>query len=1254
MARHPELEQEIRAFFADQGEIDPLVKRWRACRFPSNHPSATEDSTGHRAHDDSTADARPGYAFQKGARQLGELGWLGGYRLIKELGAGGMGIVFLAEDTKLKRRIALKVMRPELAAKADARNRFLREARLAAALNHDNIISIHHIGEDNGVPFLDMPLLQGESLAARLARKGRLPEGEVLRIGREAAAGLAAAHASGMIHRDMKPDNIWLETIPAEKAVASPATRVKLLDFGLAREQDAAEGDTITQERILLGTPAYMSPEQADGLVLDHRSDLFSLGIVLYECATGIQPFKRTSRSAILAAVGQHQPPAVCVIQPSVRADLSDLIGKLLMKLPSGRPDSAQIVANAIRAMETVQATVTTTRQVQDHVTKPMPSRRKRWTVSCSVTLALCTIITVSVLSGVWLYNYRFQSPGFLSLPVSDYTDHRYPANSFAQQDGLALHGQFHGDNGEVALNSQENDLLRQKLKDLSNRNERALVIHISSLAICQEGKVYLLPADANADRPDTWLPLNDVLQAAQGCPTKNKLLILDIMKPVADSRLGVVRNEVADRVAQAVHEMGELSFWIYCACSPGQVSLTSEELRQSVFGYYLNVGLRGQADNQGSTGKSDGRVTVKELADYVTAKVDRWAVHNRSTRQSPLLLGSGENFELSVAEKDLDLPLDDPPDSYPTLLHEGWKLRDDWLKNGGLHQGPHVISALEGMLLWSEHRWRGGFNFDRVLENPITDLRRYQDQMAQTRPGETPRSRSLALAVAATKQELNARVVDELKDLVDEAVQAANATDPAPPRKAVGAKLDAWAKNLEKAPLLIAEAAYAVALADPRIEKLRILDEVAKKNQPRPLFAETVLLQRLATTDPKHWPTDLVAVRRVLRIIRVREQVVAGDPAALPWIMNTLEAARVAQWEGETLLFSDDVEKQKRGASLGEEAERLYATSGRAMEALQECLSLLDQATEFLPACALYLTNRPITSAGDVQSWQESVRAFRRLHQLLASPPTPQAVPAIPPRDDPASLAMIQQAAATLRDRIQILEKPFNPKSIEQILVQSGKPGAAPTTLLEIQALLSCPLIPAETRATLWKASVTLSRQLHGQMMADEADKDHPPAPIPPYSDAERKRFELRESERAASRAAVSIGLLYMGGMEQAEALDREQRNLFRSPLDADWNGLGTKLRIIWGRDVPMRMKKLLEADDLSEAACLIAVTPPLDPTVSAPVRVIANWRQRQSESAWRWLGDFYRQEASHFPDRSLSADFYRRAGDEYLQFAR
>jgi serine/threonine protein kinase len=274
-------------------------------------------------------------------QQPGEMGRLGSYRVLKVLGRGGMGVVFQAEDIQLERPVALKVLRPELASSSDGRARFLREAQAAAALQHDHIVTIFQVDEDRGVLFLAMQLLQGETLDDRLHRQPELPLQTVLRLGREIADGLAAAHARQLIHRDIKPSNIWLE---------AGRDRVKILDFGLARAQ--GEDARVTQSGAVMGTPAYMSPEQARGQPVGTRSDLFSLGCVLYQLCTGEAPFGREDTLATLSALALEEPPRVKELNPAVPEELSKLIGRLLSKEPAGRPASAGKVVEALREIE--------------------------------------------------------------------------------------------------------------------------------------------------------------------------------------------------------------------------------------------------------------------------------------------------------------------------------------------------------------------------------------------------------------------------------------------------------------------------------------------------------------------------------------------------------------------------------------------------------------------------------------------------------------------------------------------------------------------------------------------------------------------------------------------------------------------------------------------------------------------------------------------------------------------------------------
>jgi hypothetical protein len=255
-------------------------------------------------------------------------------------------------------------VRSLLASQLEARQRFLHEARAAAAIEHDNVVAIYQVGEDRGTPFLAMQLLQGETLDARLQREGRLPVAEVVRIGCEVAAGLAAAHQRGLIHRDVKPGNIWLEGEPGASATGvrtATGGRVKILDFGLARTAggdpppggagpgDGTERPAWTQVGTVVGTPAYSSPEQARGEPLDPRSDLFSLGCVLYRMCTGVSPFGRTTVPDTLRAVQNDQPRPIRELAPVVPVALETVIGKLLAKSPQDRYPSAQAVRAALQ-----------------------------------------------------------------------------------------------------------------------------------------------------------------------------------------------------------------------------------------------------------------------------------------------------------------------------------------------------------------------------------------------------------------------------------------------------------------------------------------------------------------------------------------------------------------------------------------------------------------------------------------------------------------------------------------------------------------------------------------------------------------------------------------------------------------------------------------------------------------------------------------------------------------------------------------
>ncbi|MEL6110860.1 MAG: protein kinase, partial [Planctomycetota bacterium] len=266
------------------------------------------------------------------------LGRLGEYEVSGVIGIGGMGGVLKGYDRSLRRVVAIKVMAPHLADNGSARHRFQREARAAAAITHDNVIDIYGVAEATGLPYLVMPFARGPSLQKRLDESGPMSVTEVLRIGRQIASGLAAAHEQGLVHRDIKPANILLN---------DGIERLWITDFGVARAMDDA---SMTQTGLIAGTPQYMSPEQARGETVDHRSDLFSLGSILYTAFAGRPPFRADTAYGILRRITDTNPRDLREINPDVPDWMCDVIARLMAKHPGDRFQSAEEVADLLES----------------------------------------------------------------------------------------------------------------------------------------------------------------------------------------------------------------------------------------------------------------------------------------------------------------------------------------------------------------------------------------------------------------------------------------------------------------------------------------------------------------------------------------------------------------------------------------------------------------------------------------------------------------------------------------------------------------------------------------------------------------------------------------------------------------------------------------------------------------------------------------------------------------------------------------
>ncbi|HEV3303483.1 MAG TPA: protein kinase [Planctomycetaceae bacterium] len=412
---------------------DELLEAVRASRGATCEPTKTlylpleclrgALATWGRAYDTTQSDrsGRP-FSMTEISRQLAppqsddEIGRLGEFRVLRVLGVGGFAVVFEAEDIHLKRHVALKLMHPFIAARQGGADRFLREAQSAAALKHEHVVTIYQVGMHGETPFIALELLHGETLEDHLVRESRLSVQEVVRIGREIASGLAAAQSRGLLHRDIKPANIFLEgpekPIPGESVAedrqasdsAAPTVepgplsrdhcspgKVKILDFGCAKSW--ADESAVSERGLLIGTPAYMAPEQLSGDAIDPRADLFSLGCLLYRMAAGKRPFGGSNLFALVRALALEDPTPLEMVNPEVPHALSDLVDRLLSKCPDDRPETAQIVVHELRAIEQglpAQPVAAKTSSSDLSSDAGAGSKRgKKWTIGAGLGLAL-------------------------------------------------------------------------------------------------------------------------------------------------------------------------------------------------------------------------------------------------------------------------------------------------------------------------------------------------------------------------------------------------------------------------------------------------------------------------------------------------------------------------------------------------------------------------------------------------------------------------------------------------------------------------------------------------------------------------------------------------------------------------------------------------------------------------------------------------------------------------------------------------
>jgi hypothetical protein len=795
----------------------------------------------------------------------------------------------------------------------------------------------------------------------------------------------------------------------------------------------------------------------------------------------------------------------------------------------------------------------------------------------------------------IWYYLRPTKPPTFVLLTITEYTDPHLPPNPLGDQDRKILNRP----SWINAYQSQQEDLLRTQLRNLRTQDKKQpLVFYLSGLALPNAtGEVCLLPGDADADNAKGhWVPMRDVLDEIIACPAEHKLLILDVMRPIADPRLGVLGNDVAARLQPMLEKAvaDHPNLLILCACAPGQMSLSSEALGRSAFVHYIEEGLRGRADGYNDKNERDGKVTAWELARFVTARVDRWARQNRKeARQTPVMHGSPESdFNLVVLEH--ARAQEHPPaegewlTNYPDWLQAGWAERDKWWKEQSFRRMPRAFRQLEVALLRAERRWRSGVADDLVrkdLEKEIAELKR-QDALARAELPPLPR-RSLAQAIAQG-QKPNPATKEALKKLLSRLEEAG------PNPKAEEAKMlleerKKFLKDKDKDELDVAAAVFDEALpSSSRPKRLQFLYELLREVQPEPRYVETLWLyrlDRLASQVEGAWPATVV--RRSLEVVRDGERAAACDPygqglsepRAFPWVQHRLELAAQMRHDGEVRLLAPRYASADEAGDLLEKAAADYKSINNYLEVITQAYDQYDRALALLPGLLPYLMAQPSLDPQDEKSWKGALDGVGKLYDLWVLAP----VELYQKRDE------LPQMTHDLRVDLDHFEKLIDTRQAElKAELDRAEFSDELALLAKMDLLLELPWVKAADRAKLWVAREMVAERVQDRTTkldwAEDEEREVKQTQRPPDFDA--KRAEAVEQERAFRRAQLLWMYLQASGLVDEGELEKMLQG--HGPDLAGLPALGQLLRKAWTERLPNQLEKEkgLAQDRLSRAA--------------------------------------------------------------------
>ena len=738
--------------------------------------------------------------------------------------------------------------------------------------------------------------------------------------------------------------------------------------------------------------------------------------------------------------------------------------------------------------------------------------------------VALCGLLAAA--GGVFALWFWIEVPSavrFITLPVAEYSDPNWPTNPWAENDGQTVLACF--PEGERAYNFQEHDRFIGLLKSLETEQRRPVVLHVTALAATHDGIVYLLLGDEKRSEPKSWLPMAELIKLFGNCPSKQKLLILDVARSVADPIRGPLNDDVADRLHELLTHT-DLNYPVLTSCSPGESALPLEAEQCSVFGYYLAQGLGGAADIYNANGERNEQVSVQELAAFVTARVSRWAEHCAGRHQTPELFGKAADFSLTTKPVERESP---PPRTYSAKLVESWKGRDSLRQAVGFRMAPRTANALDASLVRAERAWDGGSekaSFQRLLSE--------SDELQSALKAEPPARMipSRSMIPPPGEKPVSDELVKALENIL--AVKASPQSKP----EQVQAAVDAFALKAKSSRKEATIAIWNVLVQDPEPtqDRIQTLAELLEKTQAAPSI-ESLLVQRIAKWRSTSivWPAT--AIHALLLSEDAIGQAIALAPAGFPWVSQILTQAAAEHREGERMLFGAKAQAEARAAeSRLLEAERDSRSARQQWQAVQSVRRAAEDSPQVLfGTAACVVDGNPI---GETE-WRAAVDSALGLAELTARQPEATGI----------SLTQWESHLDAWR-RVDVpIRVLFGDAAIKKTIA-AGEPAA-------LRALLASTLISAGNRQVIWNALAQRVQRLHNEVLElDQADDQAKRRTSGPRTGSGNSA----EGDRAACRGRISAELWRLTGLAGEVTPEAWAVRLPKARLDRmakqDWLG--------------------------------------------------------------------------------------------------